>query len=131
MCRTGAAVVPVLIAAPEALTEIVTVLVQINIVPVIPVGRVLIGVAIAVIGAPPVLSVRLARARTFLVNPGSRPAEAYRRRTDSPGNIYHRDSSDSCKANRRKIGCSGGAVVLTQSFQILLLNLNCAIRRCC
>jgi hypothetical protein len=117
----GAAVVPVLIAAPEALAKVVAVLVQIDIVTVITVGRVLIGVGIAVIGAPPVLPVRLARAHTFLVPKVHGLSEHI-----GPVLIRLVISTTAIVAIAiRRIGETLGVpetqLVLTQSLQILLL----------
>ncbi len=115
------AVVPVLIAAPEALTEVVTVLVQIDIVPVITVGRVLIGVGISVIGAPPVLSVRLASAHAFLVTevhglPKHIGAVLIRLVISTTAIV-----AIAVRRIGERLAAPQTQLVLTQSFQILLL----------
>jgi hypothetical protein len=117
----GAAVVPVLIAAPEALAKVVAVLVQIDVVTVITVGRVLIGVGVAVVEAPPVLAVRLARAHAFLVT-------QVHRLTEHIGTVLIRlvisTTAIVAIAVRRigeRLGVPETQLVLTQSFQISLL----------
>ena len=61
------AVVAILIAATESLAEVVVVVTLIYVVAVVPVVRVLIGVRILVVGAPPILAVCASGEKALLV----------------------------------------------------------------
>lgn len=55
----GVAVVAVLVAATEAFAEVVLIFVYINVVAIVPVGRVLIGVRVLIAASPTIRSIRL------------------------------------------------------------------------
>lgn len=63
----GTAVVTIFISAAKALAEVVAILKQVNIVPVITVGCVLVGVRILVVETPPILSIRLSGAYALFI----------------------------------------------------------------
>ena len=71
-------VITVLIPAPEAFAEVVAVLDQVDVVTVVPVGGVLICVAVAVVEAPTVLAIRLAGEHALLVTQVHRLAQHVR-----------------------------------------------------
>jgi hypothetical protein len=62
-----AAVVAILIAPLEALAEVVAILVETDVVPVIAVGSVAVGVGVSIFESPMILSIRLPRANPFFI----------------------------------------------------------------
>lgn len=60
-------VVAVFVAPLEALAKVISVVFRVNVVAVVAVGRVLVGIALAEVGAPIVLTVGLSGAEAFLI----------------------------------------------------------------
>src|ERR1051325_11904042 len=61
------AVVAILIAATEALAEVIVVVIPLYVIAIIPVIRILIGIRVPVVGCPAILSVCLSSTKTLLI----------------------------------------------------------------
>lgn len=66
--------VTILVPALKALLEVVLILVEINVVAVIPVAGVLVRARTLIVGSPTVLAVGLSGAKSFLVTVVHRPS---------------------------------------------------------